>query len=66
MEYIENEKFTLLRMLVIMSLADNRISTEEIDYMRESCKKLCFRGKIISKRSRNYFLLKKSDKVCRR
>ena len=40
MEYIENEKFTLLRMLVIMSLADSKISTEEIDYMKESCKKL--------------------------
>lgn len=40
MEYKENDKLTLLRMLVIMSLADNRISDEEVDFMRESCKKL--------------------------
>ena len=40
MEYKENDKLSLLRMLVIMSLADNRISDEEIDFMKESCKKL--------------------------
>ena len=40
MEYKENSKFTLLRMLVIMSLADSKISIEEISYMQESCKKL--------------------------
>lgn len=39
MEYKKNDKHTLLRMLVIMSLADNTISQEEIDYMNETCKK---------------------------
>ncbi|MDB3863430.1 TerB family tellurite resistance protein [Alphaproteobacteria bacterium] len=27
-------------MLVIMSLADNRISDEEVDFMKDSCKKI--------------------------
>ena len=40
MEYKENDKFTLLRMLVIMSLADNTISQEEVDFMNSSCKKI--------------------------
>lgn len=39
MEYKENHKFTLLRMLVIMSLADNNISQEEIDFMNDRCEK---------------------------
>ena len=39
MEYKENDKFTLLRMLVIMSLADNNISQEEIDFMSSACQK---------------------------
>lgn len=39
MEYKENDKLTLLRMLVIMSLADNTISREEIEFMSSSCEK---------------------------
>ena len=39
MQYKENDKLTLLSMLVIMSLADNNISQEEIDFMNDRCDK---------------------------